>query len=58
VCLAIEPFDAQAITAHLRFHGIACGPEVSRYGADGQGPSVYLNDPEGNELELKGPPAS
>ena len=28
----------------------------SRYGAKGQGPSVYVPDPEGNMVELKGPP--
>jgi glyoxylase I family protein len=27
-----------------------------RYGAEGMGPSLYLLDPEGNEVELKGPP--
>jgi glyoxylase I family protein len=36
-------------------HGAACGAEASRYGAEGQGPSVYLTDPEGNGVELKGP---
>ena len=35
---------------------IAPGEIVSRYGADGQGPSMYLSDPEGNTVELKGPP--
>ena len=35
-----------------------CGEEKSRFGADGQGPSVYLTDPEGNGVELKGPPAA
>ena len=30
-------------------------PQASRYGAEGQGPSVYLTDPEGNTVELKGP---
>ncbi|WP_380875061.1 hypothetical protein [Sphingomonas sp. DBB INV C78] len=29
---------------------------ASRYGAEGEGPSIYLSDPEGNMLELKGPP--
>ena len=37
--------------------GYDCGEEKSRFGADGQGPSVYLTDPEGNGVELKGPPA-
>jgi catechol-2,3-dioxygenase len=55
LCLRIAPFDASAIASHLAAHGVACGDEKSRYGAEGQGPSVYLNDPEGNGVELKGP---
>ena len=54
-CLRVEPFDADVIGAHLRAHGIEPGPVVSRYGAEGQGPSIYLSDPEGNTVELKGP---
>lgn len=55
-CLAVEPFDEPAIRAHLQRHGVQTGPVASRYGAQGQGPSIYLSDPEGNVLELKGPP--
>jgi glyoxylase I family protein len=55
VCFRIEPFDEPAIRAHLDTAGVACGPVESRYGAEGEGPSVYLQDPEGNTLELKGP---
>jgi catechol 2,3-dioxygenase-like lactoylglutathione lyase family enzyme len=55
LCLRVEPFDAAAIARHLTAHGVACGEEASRYGAEGRGPSVYLNDPEGNGVELKGP---
>ena len=58
LCLRIEPFDAAAIAAHLRTHGVAPGEVVSRYGAEGQGPSMYIADPEGNVVELKGPPAA
>ncbi len=28
----------------------------SAIGADGNGPSIYITDPEGNGVELKGPP--
>jgi len=56
LCLRIDPFDGAAITAHLAAHGVDCGPVVDRYGAEGDGPSLYLTDPEGNALELKGPP--
>ena len=55
-CLQVEPFDADSIIAHLRGHGFDPAPVASRYGAKGQGPSIYVNDPEGNVLELKGPP--
>ena len=55
-CLRVEPFDVDAIVAHLRAHGVRIGEFGSRYGADGEGPSQYLYDPEGNVVELKGPP--
>jgi len=55
LCLRVEPFDPAAIARHLAAHGASCGPQASRYGAEGQGPSVYLTDPEGNGVELKGP---
>src|SRR3954453_10380885 len=55
LCLRVEPFDAAAIGRHFAAHGVDCGEEKSRYGAEGQGPSVYLTDPEGNGVELKGP---
>ena len=56
LCLRVEPFDAAAIGAHLNAHGVAFGPVASRYGAEGEGPSIYLDDPEHNTVELKGPP--
>ncbi|MBW9107276.1 VOC family protein [Paraburkholderia phenoliruptrix] len=56
VCLRVEPFDADALRAHLAAHGARLGEEGVRYGADGYGPSLYLFDPEGNMVELKGPP--
>jgi catechol 2,3-dioxygenase-like lactoylglutathione lyase family enzyme len=55
-CLRIEPFDAEALAAHLRAHGVEPGDVGERYGADGYGPSMYLRDPDGNTVELKGPP--
>lgn len=55
-CLRIEPFDAEALAAHLRAHGVEPGDVGERYGADGYGPSMYLRDPDGNVVELKGPP--
>lgn len=56
-CLRVDPFDEPAIRRHLEAAGIAAGETVSRYGAEGEGPSIYVADPEGNTVELKGPPA-
>lgn len=56
-CLRVEPFDESALMAHLINHGIVPGEPRTRYGADGYGPSIYISDPEGNVVELKGPPA-
>ncbi|MDE2395186.1 MAG: VOC family protein [Burkholderiales bacterium] len=55
-CLRVEPFDEAAIRAHLAAHGVEAGPLEARYGAEGSGPSMYLADPQGNVVELKGPP--
>jgi glyoxylase I family protein len=55
VCFRIQPFDRDAIAARLSPLGIAVGETVERYGAEGTGPSIYFHDPEGNEIELKGP---
>jgi len=57
-CLRVEPFDRDAILAHLRAHDVRIGDYGSRYGAEGEGPSQYLFDPEGNLIELKGPPGT
>jgi catechol 2,3-dioxygenase-like lactoylglutathione lyase family enzyme len=57
LCLRVEPFEPEAIRAHLQAHGARPGEVAPRYGAEGEGPSLYLDDPEGNRLELKGPPA-
>jgi catechol 2,3-dioxygenase-like lactoylglutathione lyase family enzyme len=54
-CLRVEPFDQAAILAHLKSHGVALGEARTRYGAEGNGISIYLTDPEGNQVELKGP---
>jgi glyoxylase I family protein len=56
LCLRIEPFDGAAIAAWLRDNGLVPGEIASRFGADGKGPSLYLTDPDGNTVELKGPP--
>src|SRR5262249_25291909 len=56
LCLRVEPFDGEAILAYLREHGVEAGEISSRYGAEGEGPSIYVKDPEDNVVELKGPP--
>jgi len=57
LCFRIEPFDRAAIASRLSPLGVALGETVQRYGAEGTGPSVYFDDPEGNQIELKGPTA-
>lgn len=54
-CLRVDPFDDAAIRRDLASHGIEAGPTVQRYGAEGTGPSIYIQDPDGNTVELKGP---
>ena len=55
LCFRIAPFDRDAISSHLSPLGIEIGEAVERYGAEGTGLSVYFDDPEGNQIELKGP---
>ena len=56
ICLRVEPFDRGAIAAHLQARGVRLGDFGNRYGAEGEGPSQYLFDPEDNRIELKGAP--
>jgi len=55
-CLRVEIGDWQRLGAWLEGHGVACEPPERRYGADGFGRSIYIEDPEGNTIELKGRP--
>src|SRR5579859_100514 len=57
-CFRVEPFDEPGIRRMLGAHGVVAGPVESRYGAEGEGPSIYITDPEGNVIELKGPPST
>ena len=54
LCLAVRDFDIDAVRAELQGHGVALGAEGLRYGASGEAVSLYLNDPDGNALELRG----
>ena len=57
VCFRLAEWDEAAIVDHLARHGFDARVE-RRYGAQGEGPSIYLTDPDGNGLELKGPPTA
>jgi catechol 2,3-dioxygenase-like lactoylglutathione lyase family enzyme len=52
----VAAMDVPALTAHLARHGIDAGEIRRRYGAEGYGSSIYITDPDGNTVELKGPP--
>jgi catechol 2,3-dioxygenase-like lactoylglutathione lyase family enzyme len=54
--LDLAAFDEGAIRAHLARCGVEPGDVGQRYGARGTGPSMYIRDPDGNVVELKGPP--
>lgn len=53
--IVIEPFDEVVLRKHLAAHGIDVPPSALRFGAEGEGPSVYISDPDGNTVELKAP---
>jgi len=54
VCFQVDPWDAAAVEEQLTRHGVEFGEVADRYGASGDGPSIYVQDPEGNTVELKG----
>jgi catechol 2,3-dioxygenase-like lactoylglutathione lyase family enzyme len=54
-CVRVDPFDEGALRDHLKTKGVEAGPTERRYGAEGTGPSIYIQDPDGNTVELKGP---
>jgi glyoxylase I family protein len=53
VCLRVAPFDAAEIVGHLEAHGARIGEIRPRFGAQGEGVSIYVYDPEDNLVELK-----
>jgi glyoxylase I family protein len=57
-CLRVEPEDMKEVAASLAEHGIEAGEPGRRYGAEGWGQSLYFSDPDGNTVELRGPPES
>lgn len=56
LCLRVQPFEEEAILAFLKESGVEHAPKVqNNFGAEGTGPSIYFSDPDGNQIELKGP---
>ena len=53
-CLVTDAHDLEPIVAELARHNIplARGP-VERWGAQGMAMSVYLHDPDGNQVEIR-----
>jgi glyoxylase I family protein len=54
--IQVEPYDDDAIRAYLSGCGVDLGATIIRGGAEGEGPGIHIKDPEGNTVELKGPP--
>jgi catechol 2,3-dioxygenase-like lactoylglutathione lyase family enzyme len=50
-CLVVEPMDFDALKASGRFD-VAEGPAI-RFGARGDGTSLYIRDPDHNLVELR-----
>lgn len=55
-CFRVATWDEAALCAWLAARGVEPGEVRERYGEDGFGPSMYIRDPQGNRVELKGPP--
>jgi len=51
VCLVVEPTDLESLRASGRF-AVVDGP-ARRFGARGDGTSLYVLDPDGNVVELR-----
>jgi glyoxylase I family protein len=52
-CVTIAPFEEPALIAWLIARGVPVREPASRYGAQGEGRSFYIEDPDGNPVELK-----
>ncbi|OQR93492.1 lactoylglutathione lyase [Achlya hypogyna] len=58
LCLSIDSFDAGAVRRELLKAGVRVGEYGQRYGVDGHAWSLCIYDPEGNAIELMGPPTN
>lgn len=54
-CLRVDPFDADELRTFLKDAGVEVIRSGTAYGAEGFGPNLYLHDPDGNQVEMKGP---
>lgn len=53
--LTVSEFDEDALVEWLESHGVKPTHSGRRFGAEGYGPSIYMEDPDGNVVEIKGP---
>ncbi|HEY0767541.1 MAG TPA: VOC family protein, partial [Steroidobacteraceae bacterium] len=53
-CLALAPCSEADLSKWLAAYGVRVIDPASRYGAEGEGRSFYIEDPDGNRIELKG----
>jgi glyoxylase I family protein len=54
LCLRLAHFDLEAVRAELEAAGVEIGESTMRYGANGNGVSLYVRDPDRNVVELRG----
>lgn len=54
--VTLSEYDEPAIVAYLQGHGVTARDSRKRFGAEGRGTSILVDDPDGNTVELKGPP--
>ncbi len=52
-CLRLQPISEDVIRQHLQKNGLEAVEFTRRYGAEGFGNSVYIQDPDGNTVELR-----
>jgi catechol 2,3-dioxygenase-like lactoylglutathione lyase family enzyme len=53
-CLVTDADDLAPLLAHLERHDVPIlGPPRSRWGAQGLAMSVYVRDPDGNQVEIR-----
>jgi glyoxylase I family protein len=56
LCLATTRWEPDVLRQRLATLGVEIVEEGMRYGARGTGFSIYVRDPSGNTIEIKGPP--